>query len=150
MTETTTTTTNDSTEYLVGTFTLPSGNDYSEFLWQSSSVSVEADEYEAKDELGQTVVLTETNHRLKISLEAIIKKDETIPVPGMKVSLSGVTAPTVTASGGTTVVSSGLVYGSGTISDAIVTGTPQITESNTDYIKCSFEVTKHLTRTVES
>ena len=141
--------TSETTEYLVGTFTLPSGAGYSDFLWQSSSISVEADEYEAKDELGQTVVLTETNHRLKISLEAIIKKGDTIPVPGMKVSLSGVTAPSVTASGGTTTIASGLVYdGTGTISDAIVTGTPQITESNTDYIKCSFEVTKHLTRTV--
>ena len=142
--------TSSSTEYLVGTFTTPSGSDYDGFLWQSSQVQIEADTYEAKDENAQTKVLVQTNHRLKISLDAIIKKGHTVPAPGMKVSLSGVTAPTITVTNGQTVVSSGMTYGEGTISDAIVTGTPQITESNTDFIKASFEVTKYLSNEVES
>ncbi len=146
----TSSTSSTSTEYLVGTFVTPSGNDYDGFLWQSTDSQIEADTYEAKDENAQTKVLVQTNHRLKISIDAIIKKGHAVPAPGMRVSLSGVTAPTITVANGQTVVSSGMTYGEGTISDAIVTGTPKVTESNTDFIKASFEVTKYLSDEVES
>lgn len=132
-------------DYLVGVYSTPSG--LTNFMWQSASASVESDEYEAKDETAQTKVFIQTNHRVKFSVEALIPSGAALPVPGQEVTLSGVTAPTVSESAGVTTISGGLTFGSGSVT-ARVTGTPQITESNTDFVKCSFEATAWLTRTV--
>ena len=141
-------TTNTTDDYLVGVYSTPSG--LTNFLWQSSEASVECDEYEAKDETAQTKVFIQTNHRVKFNIEAFIKNGATLPVPGQEVTLNGVTAPTVSESAGVTTITGGLAFnadGTGSIT-ARVTGTPQITESNTDFIKATFEATAWLTRTV--
>lgn len=130
------------TKYAVGLIANVDG--YSTFLWQSNNLTVECDEYEAKDEKGNTKVVQHINHRVKGSVEAIVPLDTSLPVPGQTVTLKGITLPTVD--------SDGKVTGSLTLNSAdssggtsfLVTGTPSINQSNTDFVKCSFEVTRYL------
>ncbi len=130
------------TKYAVGLIANVDG--FSTFLWQSNNLTVECDEYEAKDEKGNTKVVQHINHRVKGSVEAIVPLDTSLPVPGQTVTLKGITLPTVDADG--------KVTGSLTLNSAgstggesfLVTGTPSVNQSNTDFVKCSFEVTRYL------
>lgn len=85
------------TKYAVGLIANVDG--YSTFLWQSNNLTVECDEYEAKDEKGNTKVVQHINHRVKGSVEAIVPLDTSLPVPGQTVTLKGITLPTVDADG---------------------------------------------------
>ena len=130
------------TKYAVGLIANVDG--FSTFLWQSNNLTVECDEYEAKDEKGNTKVVQHINHRVKGSVEAIVPLDTSLPVPGQTVTLKGITLPTVTADG---TVSGSLTLNSadsGGGTSFLVTGTPSINQSNTDFVKCSFEVTRYL------
>ncbi|MGN0879907.1 MAG: hypothetical protein ACI4WT_10735 [Oligosphaeraceae bacterium] len=130
------------TKYAVGLIANVDG--FSTFLWQSNNLTVECDEYEAKDEKGNTKVVQHINHRVKGSVEAIVPLDTSLPVPGQTVTLKGVTLPTVDADGK---VSGSLTLDSAASTTGVaflVTGTPSVSQSNTDFVKCSFEVTRYL------
>ncbi|MBQ7177544.1 MAG: hypothetical protein IJS08_09025 [Victivallales bacterium] len=131
----------ESSTYHVGIIAKPSG--LSKFAFQSSNPSIEADEYEVKDENGNTIAVKHKNHRVKISVEAIIPKAAGVPVPGQTISMSGFDMPSVDEDGEVS-GSFGVNESSSTSYDFKVNGTPSITQSNTDWIKCSFEAVRYL------
>ena len=128
-------------DYLVGVVTTINGQ--SDMLIQSVNGTMETDEYEAKDEGGNTAAHQLINHRLKLSIEAIIPDAHAVPVPGSVISVPGVTLPTVAADG--TVSGEFKIDPEvSTLTDFKVTGTPQLSQSNTDYKKYSLEATRWL------
>ena len=128
-------------QYLVAVVTTIDG--FVNFLLQSMGHDVEADEYSANDENGNTAVITHINHRIKISVNAKIPTNVSIPIPGQIVKVAGIVLPTVDEHG--------VVTGSFKIDktqttkyDFVVTGNPNATESNSDYNNCTFELTRYL------
>lgn len=128
-------------QYLVAVLTTLTG--FVNFLLQTMGHDIEADEYSANDENGNTAVLTHINHRLKISVTAKIPTAVPIPVPGQKVSLKGIKIPTVDEHGN---VSGTFEIDKNQANPVafVVTGTPNVTESNSDYNNCTFELTRYL------
>ena len=128
-------------DYNVGIVAKPDG--FATFMWQSINMTVESDEYSVKDHNGNTAVITHRDHRAKATLEAVIPKNTPVPVVGQTVGLVGIDLPTVSTAG----VCSGTFGLNSANSTAVaftVTGTPQISQSNTDYTKASIEVTRYL------
>lgn len=128
-------------EYKVGLIAKPTGHVH--FLFQGSNLTQEADVYEAKDENGNTVATQHINHRVKISIDAIMAAGASVPSAGQTIMLTGLKLPTVDASGNVT----GTFGVDPTATEPIafkVDGSPSITQSNTDYVKASFEAVRHL------
>ena len=119
------------------------------FLWQSSNISLESDEYEAKNAMGNVKCLTQINHRIKLSLEAIFPLDTDLPKIGDKVKLCNVELPSYNEQSNTLQGNFKINDGQGDSAtpgteEFLVTGTVSVSQSNTDYMKCSFEVTRWL------
>lgn len=136
----------EETKYQVGIL-CHSGN--AKFLWQSSNITLESDEYEAKNDKGNVKCLTQINHRIKLSLEAIFPLGTDIPKIGDKVKLCNVSLPSYDE--GSNKLTGNFKINEATGDSAtpaseefLVTGTVSVTQSNTDYMKCSFEVTRWL------
>lgn len=130
-------------KYYVGLMAVPTDAAFAKFLFQANNLTMETDEYEAKDEKGNTKVVQLINHRVRATLEAIIGKDMAIPVPGTIVKLNHLKLPTVAADGtvsGTFEIDPTAV----TEIEFLVTGSPSNNQSNTDFPRCSFEVVRYL------
>lgn len=128
-------------DYLVGVVTTIDGQ--SDMLIQNAKLTMETDEYEAKDENGNTAAHQLINHRVKISFEAVVADGAAVPAPGSEIEIPGVTLPTISAAGAVT--------GTFKIDPSVtaktkfkVTGTPELTQTNTDYKKYSMEATRWL------
>lgn len=130
-------------KYFVGLIATLADSTLEKFLFQSNNLTQEADEYEAKDEKGNTKVVQYINHRVRASVEAIIPAAVGVPSVGQILNLSGLVLPTVAADGTVT----GTFKVDPTVATPIefqVAGSPTISQSNTDFIHCSFEVVRYL------
>ena len=127
-------------EYVVGVIVKPSGA-VTGALLQAGNVTVQADEYEAKDADGNTADRKTLNHRLLMHTDFIVAKNDLIPVQGDIVSFVGVTSPTVSSAGVVTGAFS--VGGTATVS-ARVLGDVTVNSSNGDYVQGSFEAVRDL------
>ncbi len=130
-------------KYYVGLMATPSESAFEKFLFQANNLTMETDEYEAKDENGNTAVVQLINHRVRASLEAIVGKKMAIPVPGTIVKLNHLKLPTVAADG-TVTGTFEVDPTSATEIEFLVTGSPSNNQSNTDFPHCSFEVVRYL------
>ena len=128
-------------QYLVAVLTTVDG--LVNFLLQTMGYDVEADEYSANDENGNTAVVTHINHRIKISVTAKIPTNVAIPIPGQTLKVKGIVLPTVDEHGNVT-GSFKIDKNQATKYAFIVTGNPNVTESNSDYNNCTFELTRYL------
>jgi len=131
------------TDYNTGLISKIDGSGFTDFLFQSHNLTIEADEYEAKDENGNTVAHVLKNHRAKMTVEAIIPAAAKVPVPGETVGVKGISVPTVTAAGAV----SGDFKVDTTITTAVnfkVVGTPAINQSGTDFTKATFDLARYL------
>ena len=127
-------------EYVVGVIVKPSGVVTSALL-QAGNVTVQADEYEAKDADGNTADRKAINHRLLMHTDFIVAKNDPIPVTGDTVTYTGVNAPTVSSAG---VVSGTFGVGGTSSVSARVTGDVTVNSSNTDFVQGSFEAVRDL------
>lgn len=133
-------------KYYVGIYATPSttGLDVSKIAYQSANLTPEADSFEVKDEKGNVIDTQHINHRVRISLEGIIKKGQAIPLPGTVIKFSHLDLPTVSADGRTITGDLKINPESNTEYEFTVDGTPSITQSNTDYPHCSLEAIRYL------
>ena len=130
-------------KYKVGTIHHTNGSDFDDFLYQAVNMAIECDENPVQDENGNTVEVQKYNHRVRLSMEAVLPKAAGIPVPGQTVTLNKLVLPTVAADGSV----SGTLKTDDSASSAIsfmVDGTPTLTESNTEGNKVSFDVIRYL------
>lgn len=125
-------------DFLIGVVTTIDSQ--ADILIQSANLTMETDEYEAKDENGNTAAHQLVNHRVKLSFETIIANGKALPAPGTTIEVPGIVLPTVSASG---VVSGTLKIDSSVTAKTKfkVTGTPQLSQSNTEFKKYSMEAT---------
>ena len=132
-------------DYLVGI--TGSLDTYTDILLQVFGLGVEADEYSAEDESGNTAAHQMVNHRAKINVEATVGKGQEIPVVGQTVGVKGVSLPTVAANGTVT----GGIKIDASVTTAVnfkVTGTSKIDQSNKDFDKATLELTAWLVNTI--
>lgn len=133
-------------KYYVGIYAVPSdtGLDKTKIAYQSANLTSESDPYEVKDENGNVIDTEYRNHRVRISLEGIIKKGQAIPLAGSIIKFSHLDLPTVSADGRTVTGSLKINPSSETEYEFIVDGSPSISQSNTDYPHCSLEAIRYL------
>ena len=136
-------------KYLVGVLKHTNDSAFDDFLYQANNMTVESDENVVQDENGNVVEVQKYNHRVRMSLEAVIKKDAGIPVPGQTVTIKKVVLPTVSADG-TVSGNFKLDNTADTPLDFMVDGTPSVTENNTEATRCTFEVIRYLVNGVPS
>ena len=130
-------------DYLVGIIANLADAALAKFLFQSNNLQMEADEYEAKDEKGNTARVQHINHRVTCDVEAIIPAKVAVPFIGQVVKLSGLSLPTVAADGTVT----GTFKVDPTVSTEFefkINGTVNISQSNQDFIHCSFTAIRYL------
>ena len=133
-------------KYYVGIYAVPSetGLDKTKIAYQSANLTSEADQYEVKDEKGNVIDTQYINHRVRISLEGIIKKGQAIPVAGTIIKFSNLDLPIVSADGRTITGDLKINDENLTEYEFIVDGSPSISQSNTDYPHCSIEAIRYL------
>ena len=133
-------------KYYVGIYAVPSetGLDKTKIAYQSANLTSEADQYEVKDEKGNVIDTQYINHRVRISLEGIIKKGQVIPVAGTIIKFSNLDLPIVSADGRTITGDLKINDENLTEYEFIVDGSPSISQSNTDYPHCSIEAIRYL------
>jgi hypothetical protein len=130
-----------SIEYLVGVLTKPTGHQH--FLWQNNNLGVDADDYEAKDENGNTKLTAHLNHRLTGDLTAIIPAGVKIPVKGEIIELTGVELPTIDARGNIT-GDFKINPESNTPVKVVVNGASNVTQNNQGYQEVTLSVVRYL------
>ncbi len=113
------------------------------FYFQTSNLQMASDEYEAKDENGNTAEIQYINHRVTCNVDAILSAKTPVPVPGDIVKLSGLKLPTVDEHGNVTGTFE-VDPDSNTEYEFKVTSESTITQSNQDYTHCSFSVVRYL------
>ena len=131
-------------DYLVGIIAKLADATLAKFMFQSSILKVASDKYTAKNEKGNTARVQHKDHRCTCDVDAIIPAKVGVPVPGQVVKLSGLALPTVNEDGE---VTSGEFKVDPTVATPIefkVDSEADITQSNTDFIHCSFSVERCL------
>lgn len=69
------------------------------FLFQTTSAKVVSKKDEGVDHRGNLKARQNFDHRLQLTVEALLPRGASVPVPGQTVELRGITVPTVAADG---------------------------------------------------
>ena len=131
-------------DYLVGIIAKLADATLAKFMFQSSNLKIVADKYTAKNEKGNTARVQHKDHRCTCDVDAIIPAKVGVPVPGQVVKLSGLTLPSVNADGEITSGDFKVDPTAATPIEFKVDSEANITQSNTDFIHCSFSVERYL------
>lgn len=128
-------------EYLVGVISKPSG--MTKFLWQNNNLGIDADDFAAKDENGNTKVTCHRDHRLTGDLTAVIPTNVKVPVKGETITLTGIELPTVDSEGN---VSGDFKINPEATTPIIVevNGASNINQSNQAYVEVTLSVIRYL------
>ena len=132
-------------DYLVGIIAKLADATLAKFMFQSSNLKVASDKYTAKNEKGNTARVQHKDHRCTCDVDAIIPAKVGVPVPGQVVKLSGLVLPTVNEDGDVT----GEFKIDPTVATPIefkVDSEANISQSNSDFIHCSFTVERYLVK----
>ena len=131
-------------DYLVGIIAKLADATLAKFYFQSSNLKVVSDKYTAKDEKGNTARVQHKDHRCTLDIDAIIPAKVGVPVPGQIVKLTGLALPSVNADGEITSGEFKIDPTEVTPIEFKIDTEADITQSNTDFIHCSFSAERYL------